>query len=219
MTAEATTEYQLARKMAEEYRSRGYDVSAEVPLDFLPGYRADLVVEKDGEVKVIEVKTRSSLASQSRLNDLARAIDEKPGWSFELLLVAQPERLDSPEGARSLESGSILERLREAEAILRAGHSEPAFVLAWSACEAALRLLIAALEAPGDGIMTTAHTLRQAIHLGVISEETFEDLDSLQQYRNAIVHAYSHKEFDEAQVRERVKELIEIARGMIVAPV
>ena len=39
--------YQLTRKTAEEYRSRGYELSVDTPLDFLPGYRADLVVQRD----------------------------------------------------------------------------------------------------------------------------------------------------------------------------
>ena len=43
MVREATNaEYLLTHKRAEEYRNRGYKVSLEVPLDFLPGFRADL---------------------------------------------------------------------------------------------------------------------------------------------------------------------------------
>ena len=49
-----TSEYLLTQKTAEEYRSRGYEVLLEAPVDFLPGFRADLLVRKGGEVKVIE---------------------------------------------------------------------------------------------------------------------------------------------------------------------
>ena len=46
-------EKQFAEKTAAEYRSRGYEVFRDAPLDFLPGFSADLLVRKDGESKVI----------------------------------------------------------------------------------------------------------------------------------------------------------------------
>ena len=62
----SNAEYLRARETAAEYRRMGYEVAREAPLDFLPGFRADLVVRKDDEVKVIEVKSRSSLAADPR---------------------------------------------------------------------------------------------------------------------------------------------------------
>ena len=64
MEEAAGTEYFLARKTAEDYRKQGYDVSWDVPLDFLPGCRADLVARRDDQVKVIAIKTRAALASE-----------------------------------------------------------------------------------------------------------------------------------------------------------
>ena len=127
------------------------------PVDFLPGYRPNLVVRKGGKAKVIEVKSRSSLEANPQVRELARIIDSKPGWSFELLLVAQPERLDSPDGTRSLERGEILRRVEEAEAVLGSGHAEAALLLAWSACEAAVRLLLA-----DEGVSSTLDTVFRA---------------------------------------------------------
>ena len=63
------TAYLLARKTADEYRNKGYKVSLDMPLDFLPGFRADVVVSKDGETKVIEVKSRSSLGANPKLSN------------------------------------------------------------------------------------------------------------------------------------------------------
>ena len=132
MEEASNAEYLLARKTAEEYRRKGYDVAIDVPLDFLPGFRADLLVRKPDEVKVIEVKSRSSLAADPGIRQLARVVDSRPGWSFELLLVAEPEKLDSPEGARSFDRGHVLQRIEEAEKALTSGLSEAALVLAWS---------------------------------------------------------------------------------------
>ena len=68
------SEYLLTKKTAEEYRSRGYEVLAEASLDFLPGFTADLLVRKGDEVKVIEVKSRPSLAADPKVSELARII-------------------------------------------------------------------------------------------------------------------------------------------------
>ena len=122
------SEYLLTRKTAEEYQGKGYEVLFEAPIDFMPGFTADLLVRKGDEVKVIEVKSRPSLAANPRIGELARLIESKPGWSFELLLVAEPEKLDSPEGARAFDSGRILQRVEEAERSLQAGSPEAAFL-------------------------------------------------------------------------------------------
>ena len=85
MVWEATnTEYLLTRKTAEEYRSKGYEVSLETPLDFLPGFQADLIARKGGETKVIEVKSRSSLAAIPQIGELARIVDSKAWLEFRI---------------------------------------------------------------------------------------------------------------------------------------
>ena len=206
-------EKQLARNTADEYRAKGYDVSFDAPLDFLPGRSADLLARKDDEVRVIAVRTRASLAVSPEIDELARMIDSKPGWSFGLLLVAEPERLDSPEGAQSFERERILERIEEAEAVLKEGHAESAFLLAWSACEAAVRLLMADEGVSSEGITTASHTFAQATYLGLISRDEYFNLARLQKHRNAIVHGYSHEGFGD----EAVQQVIDIARGMTAA--
>ena len=42
MAGASNAEHLLARKTAEEFRSKGYEVTLDAPLDFFPGYRADL---------------------------------------------------------------------------------------------------------------------------------------------------------------------------------
>ena len=207
------TEYLLAHKTAEEYRSKGYEVSLEAPLDFFPGFQADLLVRKGDEAKVIEVKSRSSLAANPRISQLARIINSKPGWSFELLLVGEPEKLDSPEGAHSLEGEDILRRIGEAEKTLEAGLPEAAFLLAWSAYEAATRELIAAQGVLDIGITTSRHVLDQAIYNGVISRDEYNNLTEMLKYRNAIAHGFSPSDFSV----ELATEFIETAQRIITA--
>ena len=206
-----SSEYLLAQKTAEEYRSRGYEVLLEAPLDFLPGRRADLLVRKGDEVKVIEVKSRPSLAADPKISDLARSIESKPGWTFELLLVSEPEKLDSPEGARSFESENIVHRFEEAEKALEAGLPEAAFLLAWAAHEAAIREVIAAQGIMNSRITGPGYVLDQAIFHGVISRDEYKTLKEMLKYRNAIVHGFSLSDFD----AELVAELIEITRRIL----
>ena len=212
MMEDATnSEYLLAHKVAQDYRSRGYEVSRNVPLDFLPGFRADLIARKDGDTVVVEVKGRSALSANPKIRELATILETKPGWSFELLLVGEPERLDALEGARSFEYKGILDRLGEAEKALGVGLAEAAFVLAWSALEAAARELIAAQGVSNQQITTTSFVLDQAVSLGVIPREEYDNLTQMQKYRNAIVHGFSTEDL----THDLVNDLIDIIQRMI----
>ena len=70
----------LVLKSADDYREKGYDVSLGSIVDILPGYRADLVARKDDQVRVVEIRRRSSLKGDLRIHELARAVEAKPGW-------------------------------------------------------------------------------------------------------------------------------------------
>ena len=204
------SEYLLRQKTAEEYRSNGYEVQLEAPLDFLPNFRADLLVRKGDEVKVIEVKSRPSLAADPRVSELARLIESKPGWSFELVLVGEPERVESPEGSRPFDGPGILRRLEQAEMSLGSGIPEAAFLLAWSAGEAAIRELIAAEGISDPRITSPRFVLDQAVFRGVISREEYDSLFGMLKYRNAIVHGFSADDFSHDLVAELIGTIREI---------
>ena len=204
------TEYFIARKTAEEYRSKGYEVAQEYPLEFFPGFLADLVVRKGGEAKVIEIRRRSSLAADPRIRKLSEIIDSKPGWSFDLILVGEPERLDSPEGAQPFVNEDIIQRIRDAESALDAGLREAALLLAWSALEASARVLIDAQGVANSGVTKPEFVLEQAVSLGVLSREGYSHLTHIQKYRNSIVHGFTAPDLSE----ELVTDLIETARLM-----
>ena len=207
----AISEYLLTKQTAEEYRSRGYEVVLEAPLEFLPGFTADLLVRKGDEVKVIEVKSRPSLADDPRIGELVRRIESMPGWTFELLLVSVPEKLDSPAGARSFGNENIAHRFEEAERALEAGLPEAAFLLAWSAHEAAIRVVFAEQGITESGITGPHFVLNQAVIHGVISRQEYKTLKEMLKYRNAIVHGFSLSDFR----AELVVDLITAGRRII----
>ena len=155
----AITEKHISDRTEAEYLSKGYEVAREVPLDFMPGFRADLLASKDGETKVIEVKTRTSLAATPELLELAEILRAKPGWTFELRLVGEPERLDAPNGARPFAVSDVDRRINEAEGTLAAGFAKPAFLMAWSACEAAIRIMVNAVGVEIKRVTWPSHVL------------------------------------------------------------
>ena len=202
------SEYLLAQKTAEEYRSQGYEVERGAPLEFLPGYRADLLVQKNDETKVVAVKARQSLAADPRIAEVARLLESKPGWSFELLLVSEPERVDSPEGISSFDGEHIARKLEEAERSLQIGLPEAAFLLAWSALEAAMRSRIEDQGISVTYITSPRFLLDQATFHGLISRDEYNDLSRMLKYRNAIVHGFGADDFDD----ELVTALIDTVR-------
>ena len=207
----AILERKFIDKMAAKYRSRGYEVEEDCPLDFLPGFRADLVASKAGDVRVIEVKSRTSLAATPKLNELAEILYGKPGWSYDLLLVGEPEKLESPEGAQPFAEEEIRQRLAEAETVLEHGSGEAAFLLAWSAWEAATRTLIEAEGISITRVTTAAYILDMAVMHGIISREDYDYLTDMMKLRNAIAHGFDVNGFSD----EKVKELIIVVKRLL----
>src|SRR6478672_7315459 len=83
----------LAR-VAKEYRSKGYQVSLSPQSADLP-YTPDIIARNDNETVVIEVK--SNLSQVSRINRMAQAVQEHPGWRFELIIAKGKPRTPSPQ--------------------------------------------------------------------------------------------------------------------------
>ena len=204
------TELFLANQAEEEYRRRGYEVSREHPLEILPDFIADLVARKDDEVIVMEVATRASLALNPRINQLSQALRDKPGWTFELLLVGEPERLAAPERVRLLSEQEIGQRMADAERALDTGFFEAAFILGWTALEATIQELITGEDTPPPDVANSGHLLDQAVFLGVVSREDYQQLTDLLRYRNAVVHGLGADGVDDKSVTlllEKVRQL------------
>ena len=215
MEAVTSPERQRVRAIAEEYRSRGYEVieepsPAQLP-DFLSGYRPDLLVRKGDEAIVVEVKSRSSLAKDAQIRNLAQLLQTTPHWNFELVVVGEGERISAPEGARPFERDDILRGIEAAERLLESGFSEAALLLAWSTSEATVRLLI---EEEGIVLdhLNPPYILKQAVMNGVIARDDYNFLTNIIKYRNALVHGFKTIDFDPALVSElisRTKRLLQ----------
>ena len=206
----------FVEKRAAEYRSRGYEVFQNASLDFFPEYRADLLVKKDGENKVIEITTRTSMALTPEIAELAEVLSSMPGWSFDLLLVGEPEKLDAPEDVRPFSGQEIIERIQGAERALESGLLAGSFLLAWSACEAALREMLSSEDFEIKRVTQSDYVLGFAASQGVISEADENFLAEMLAYRNAIAHGFIVGNFDaEEKVSEAILAAWQLQRSSI----
>ena len=203
-------EKMFIEKTAAEYRSRGYEVLWDETLDFLPGFHPDILVRKDGETKVIAVQSKTSLAVNPKIIELADAIRTKPDWSLELVLVGEPERLDAPEGARPYKVPDIDRRIAEAESAFAAELNNAAFLLAWSACEAAVRVLVRADGLEINRVTWPSHTLGHAATRGIISDKDDDFLSEMLALRNALSHGFD----TDGPSKEQASDLITAAKAL-----
>ena len=207
-------EKQRARALAEEYRSKGYQViespSQDQLPDFLSSYRPDLLVQKGHEDVVVEVKSRASLAKNPRIRDLARLLQTKPRWNFELVVVSEKETLNTPEGIQPFEREDILQEIQAAEKLFLSGAAAAALLLSWPALEATVRLMTAA-----EGIvpqLNPSALLEQAVSNGVISRGDYNFLMDTLKYRNALAHGFKAADFDLTLTKDlisTIKRLVE----------
>lgn len=205
MDATVSLERRRARVLAEEYRRRGYEVieapSREQLPDFLASYQPDLLIRKGQESIVVAVKSRTALTKDPHIRELARLLRTKPNWNFELVVAGEEEQWRVPEGARPFAREDILSNVEAAEHLLEAGFSEAALLLAWSAVEAAVRLLT-----EEEHIVLDCHTpiyiLKQAVMHGVISRDEYRVLTKIMEYRNALIHGFQPSHFEPTHITE-----------------
>lgn len=100
-TAEALEK--TRKRIAREYRRKDYRVidpgdTAMYPA-FLTDCHPDLVVERDDDHAVVQIKTAKSLKGSNEFVELASRLAEREGWRLELVAVAEEEpRPDSRPG-------------------------------------------------------------------------------------------------------------------------
>ena len=213
MTEDLTIiEQQVADIKAAEYLGKGYKVAKKVPLDFLPGYLADLLVEKDGETKVIVIKARSSLRTIPALREMERVVNARQGWSFELQIVGEPERVPIPERSRRLDEEAIRAHLTQAELLNGNGLAEAALLIAWAAVEAAVRMLVADEGVQIDRATDPGYALDMAVAHGAISREHYRALRDVMIHRNAVAHGFAVSNVTAALVTDLIAVVICLLR-------
>lgn len=212
MTELEPNERRRLAQLAEEYRSKGYQVwvepsAAELP-EWLRLYRPDLVAQSADDSVVVEVRSRPSLSKDSSLSNLAAAIEKMPGWRFDLVVVSPRRRAATPLGA-SLRADEIRDRLSQVDRLLQQRLLDAAFVLAWATAEASMRE-VAAQSNIALPELAPSKVIKTLYSQGVLSKEAYDNLVAAMQIRNAIVHGFAPPEDPVQHIRNLLDVIDEI---------
>ena len=206
-----TAEARYIRLIELEYIEQGYSVDRDIHLDFIPDFRVDMIARKGDETKILEIKTAASLASNPVYIDIRKAIESRPGWKYGIVLVPEPEKLNTHKAARPLAFEDVMRRVGEAERVLDSGFPESAAVIAWSACEGLLRILLEEENIFVNNITSSGYLIGKAVSEGAIGQADYRYLTDSEKYINAIIHGYNTDYFDSEKL---ARELIETVLGM-----
>jgi hypothetical protein len=143
------------------------------------------------------------------LQALAEAVRRQPGWRFELVLL-RPEF--GPPGTREWSAEDVTEALSQVGTLLGSGHQEAALLLAWSAAEAALRLLAhkEQLELERED---APYLLKLLVSRAVLTRAQHDLLWDVLQSRNAVAHGLKPPELDTAKIVNLIKLVPRLIKG------
>lgn len=193
-TTLTTRERSRLRDLARQYRALGYDVLVQPTGQHLPsflhGVRPDMIARAPDDNVVIEVKTRRTLTDDRNLEEIARKLEKKPGWRFEMVLT-NPRTDD----ARFLEFESLsyqeLERrINSADILARDRDYQAAVLLLWTAIESVLRRAAVKEGVSTSGLSTPARLIKELRSLGELSSRDYKKLTRALEARNQVVHGF-----------------------------
>jgi uncharacterized protein YutE (UPF0331/DUF86 family) len=200
--------------VAERYRQRGYDVIIEpapqqIP-KFLKDLRPDLIATKGHDHVVVEVKAREALRNSDSARQMADLVGKEPNWRFELVLLSNQSTQLSNYDTQPLPIARVKDLIARARQERESGDAELAFMTAWIAAEAVLRLF-AAKNGLTNPIWSPAALLKQLVFEGAISREQFNALNGMQVLRNRVVHGFQPPQIS----KETFDLLIEITEALL----
>lgn len=208
-------------KLAEDYRSKGYEIKfqpdPETLPEFLRGYKPDMLALGGDESVVVEVKARPLIKRDSNyLKSLSKSVEDHPGWRFELVVLAtngdqegfELDRL--PEARESLIIEEITPGLQFAKQ-LAMSQPESALLYVWSLTEAILRLL-ARHEEVSLKTFDALYMLKTLVSEGVISRSDYQSLIDNFPLRNAIAHGFKADRL----TTQTVDNLVNLAENLLL---
>jgi uncharacterized protein YutE (UPF0331/DUF86 family) len=197
------SERALVDRVADSYRGQGYDVSMNPRLEELGNFRPDAIARKNGETVIIEVKRTKSRPSKADLKALQAVIDVHPGWRMDLVwAMAEPTRPQSfPDRSELKEQLSSVQRLFES------GQRGAAYLLLWSALEAALHQKLKKLGVDRRHPQNADSIVRDLISFGFVGQSDHELLSQLVRVRNTVAHGNPGAKI-EKQSFQRLRKIV-----------
>lgn len=191
-------ERQRITELADEYRRRGYSVTIEPRSDEVPAfispYRPDLIAKGPNETVIIEVK--AGTRTPVDLASVAAAVNSRPGWRFEVVLV-DTGRVESSD---LLPIEQLEKTLDEVQRLLGSDLQTAAFVLLWSATEGAMRH--AARRNSIEPDREPLRLIRQLTSHGLITQAELQMLERSLSVRNQVAHGFEAGTLEPALIQQ-----------------
>lgn len=184
---QAETERDFIEALRARYEQEGFAFTAppdvaELP-DFLGSYMPDALAQKPGRNVVIEVKRRQTPTTDRALRNIRRLLEGHSDWQLHVVFIGDdPLQLVTipPAGPETVRG-----RVKEVRSLIAEGHLRPAFLMAWSLLEAALRTF----EGEATSRARTPGTVVQTLAMnGYIEPEMERRMRALISDRNQLVH-------------------------------
>jgi hypothetical protein len=179
-------------QVARDYATEGFEVEVHPGPDSLPeflsGLRPDIIARRDGQNVVVQVAIGTPVNEAEEVSEVARRIEGHPDWRLDVVHV-EPAADPRSTGHDSLQHDEILLHLQAAGELDERGFADAALLIAWSAAEAALRML--ALD-HGLTIDPTRprELLRGLATAGVLEQEDYAALMRGFEARNKAAHGF-----------------------------
>lgn len=211
-------EHQRLLEIAREYKERQYDVIIEPQAhqlpDFLALFKIDMLARNELENVIIEVRSQDSMTTHPELDAIARAVANKPGWRFELVVTNPKDKSNFQfKDAISLEDSDIVYRLKEARQLSDQEYGEAALLLAWSATEALLRSMAHKEDIPASYV-SSGQLIKTLYSFGAIDEHQYQILQQVSHMRNMLVHGYK----TEQPIATTLNMLFELINQILPSP-
>ncbi|MGC2202531.1 MAG: hypothetical protein WA633_20635 [Stellaceae bacterium] len=200
-----TSEREAIKQYAEWYSRQGYEVLVEPSLkqlpDFLRTLAPDMIVRRDGENIVVEIKT-SSPESFEQVQRLASAVEHRPGWKLQVVYADLPDPEWEPP-AHLPDPAALVNRLGSMGRVRGDDdQSRLQFLLLWSIIEAAARHKLSSHKIPPTRRISSSALIKMLLTEGIIEEDEYAVLRRGLAVRNAIGHGFLNQPIDAALFEE-----------------
>ncbi|WP_396637874.1 hypothetical protein [Maribacter sp. R77961] len=196
------------KEVANDYTLKGYDViiypnHTNLP-NFLKNFEPDILAKKDDFNVIIEVKTRNNQTDFKKLEFLAKEIESRKNWRFELVFTNPRVKQIKTNEFTVLSELAINNRLLEINKLIEIESFEASFLLSWATIESVLRKKLNDEKSKTDKSPTLS-VIRNMFSLGLINQHDYKTLQKSNSLRNNLIHG-----FEQNIDRNSVQKLVQI---------
>ncbi len=192
MATRSSRELTKIKELAAEYRKLGFDVHIQPTRSkrpsFLQELQPDMIASRGDENIVVEVKSGSG-GIESPYQQFVSALQNQPGWRFELVLTNSREVAKYGSEYELLDGDEIRSMAIESHKSLRRGERRIAALLAWICLEGVLVEGLRKYIATPVLNRSPKRLIKEAVSMGLLNQGDYRNLEHFAEFRNGFVHA------------------------------